>query len=227
MKTHNIKNGLLLGAAVLTIAISSCESEDYFYENDEAPQFEWADHANEFNSAVLTDSVKILHQQSYEFRCHDTHVQKPVLTLTDTTGNFEYEFSSNVLKIKAASIGTVKGKFTATDIYGKSSELFFQLTAFYNTKPVAKGNARLIKNLNDCEMEIDLSQSYDSDVKHGGDIKQYEYKISSPSKVVYSLVTPLSKISYILKEKGVTTIEFRVCDNDGEWSEWETIYINV
>lgn len=223
-KTRRIS---LLGALAFMVAASSCHREDYFYEIDDAPLFEWTANVSDLHPTVLTDSVKISHLQSYGFRCHDVHVKAPVLALADTTGVFDCEFADSVLKITVANIGTVNGTITATDIYGKSSELSFQLLAFYNTKPIAKGSAKLIKNLSDTEAEIDLSQSYDTDANKGGGIEQYEYKITSPSDIVYDVVTPLSKINYIFKEKGLATIEFRVCDNDGEWSEWETVYVKV
>lgn len=229
MKANKLKirNISFIGAMALTLVVSSCHREDYFYETDEAPLFIWNDHTEKNAPAYLSDTIKILHQQIYEYRCSDVHVQKPVLAVADTVGNFLYEFGDGVLKIEVQNEGTVQGTFTATDIYGKSSELFFTIEAFFNTKPVAKGDVQLVKNLDDCEIEIDLSQSYDTDLEQGGGIEQYEYKITSPSDIVYNVVTPLSKISYIFKEKGVATIEFRVCDNDGEWSEWEKIYINV
>ena len=217
----------LLGALAFMVAASSCHREDYFYETDDAPLFMWTSHTSDIAQAYLSDTIKIGHLQSYGFRCHDVHVKAPVLALADTTGVFDCEFADSVLQITVANVGTVKGIITATDIYGKSSELSFQLLAFYNTKPVAKGSAKLIKNLSDTEAEIDLSQSYDTDANKGGGIEQYEYKITSPSDIVYDVVTPLSKINYIFQEKGLATIEFRVCDNDGEWSEWETIYVRV
>jgi|GEM_PF-4424513 len=227
MKTHNtVKNSLLLGA-ILTIIFSSCHREDYFYEIDDAPLFEWTDHFSQLAPEILLDTVKTNHEFYYEFRCSDVHVKAPVLAMAHTEGNFDYEFVDNILRISAMDIGYVQGTITATDIYGKSSELSFQLYAFFNTRPVAKGNAQLIQNLSESEVEIDLSQSYDTDANKGGGIEQYEYRITSPSEIVYSVVTPLSKINYIFKEKGLATIEFRVCDNDGEWSEWETIYVRI
>ena len=217
----------LIGVAMLAMVVSSCHREDYFYENDNPPQFIWSGHTIQNAPAYLADTIKIKHQQTYEFICSDVHVQEPVLAVSDTTGDFDYEFGDGMLKIEVQSVGTVQGTFIATDIYGKSSELFFTITAFFNVKPVAKGEVELVKNLDDCEIEIDLSQSFDGDEKQGGGIEKYEYKITSPSDIIYNVVTPLSKISYIFKEKGLATIEFRVCDNDGEWSEWETKYIKV
>lgn len=229
MNTNNnkIMRLSLIGAIMLAMVVSSCHREDYFYENDDAPQFIWRGHTSLNAPAYLADTIKIKHQQTYEFICSDVHVQEPVLAVSDTIGDFEYEFGNGMLKIEVQSVGTVQGTFTATDIYGKSSELFFTITAFFNVKPVAKGKVELVKNLNDCEIEIDLSQSFDGDAKQGGCIEKYEYKITSPSDIIYNVVTPLSKISYIFKENGIATIEFRVCDNDGEWSEWETAYIKV
>ena len=212
---------------MLTITVSSCHREDYFYEIDDAPLFVWNGHTNLIAPAYLSDTIKIQHQQVYEYICTDVHVKAPDLAVTKTVGEFDYEFGDGVLKIEAYSEGIVEGKFTATDIYGKSSELFFTIKAFYNVKPVAKGEVRAIKNLNECEIEIDLSQSYDGDSKQGGGIVQYQYKIISPTGNEYNLVSPLNKISYIFKEKGLATIEFRVCDNDEEWSDWVTAYIKV
>lgn len=229
MNTNNLKlkRITLIGAVIMTITASSCQREDYFYEIDDAPLFMWNSHTNQIAPAYLLDTIKIWHQQTYEFSCSDIHIQNPVLTISDTTGNFEYEISDGLLKLEVQNVGTVQGTFTATDIYGKSSQLFFKINTFFNKKPIAKGEAQLVKILNDYEIEIDLSQSFDSDSKQGGCIEQYEYKITSPSDNIYNVVTPLSKISYIFKEKGVATIEFRVCDNDGEWSEWETTYIKI
>lgn len=229
IKTDILKIGRLslIGLVALVIVASSCHREDYFYETDNAPLLEWCSHAIQIAPAYLSDTIKIRHQKIYEFHCSDDHVQKPDLMVSDTTGHFEYEIGDGILKIEVESEETVQGKITATDIYGKSSELFFTIKAFFNEKPVAKGEACAVKALNDYEIEIDLSQSYDGDTKQGGAIVKYEYKITSPSEVVYNVVTPLSKISYIFKEKGVAKIEYRVCDNDGEWSDWETIYIQV
>lgn len=232
MKANDLKirRISLWGAVVLSMVVSSCHREDYFYEIDDAPLFMWTSHTSDIAQAYLSDTVKIHHQQAYGFRCADVHIKEPVLAVADTIGDFEYMLSTggeSAFLITVHDEGTVQGSITATDIYGKSSEVFFTIKAFYNVKPVAKGTATVVGNLSDCEVEIDLSQSFDGDERQGGGIEQYEYKITSPSDIVYNVVTPLSKINYIFKEKGLATIEFRVCDNDGEWSEWETIYVKV
>ena len=126
------------------------------------------------------------------------------------------------------SCGSVKEgirrfKIIATDDFGKSNEINFNLVFVPNKIPVAKLKISHIGIIDPNEYIIDGSESFDGDVKLGGKPVQYEYNIDNLASKKKDNDAPFKRIF----KEGKHKIRLRVKDNDGKWSKQVVDSINV
>lgn len=221
-KTYIIAKSLIITACVILFA--SCNSKDYFYEQDKAPNLMWTTTGD---SVLLTGFVKVDQEASFNFNLSDPEQNGNGIFLIDKVGDFDFEFGDNEFFITTHNVDSCKGTIVATDIYGKETKIRFIITSFTNKKPVAKCKVSLVGNLDSREVLIDMSEAYDEDSNFGGHIVQYEYTITNSNGEVYKVVNELKKMGYIFDCDGLQKIEFRVCDDNGEWSEAGTTFIEI
>lgn len=216
------RNIILL--SVIGAMFVSCGLDDYYYEEDEAPAFGWFGNA-EGDSILLKGNVKLGQELVYNYRLKDNEAKEPIVFLTEQEGDYDYRFEGKQFIINIKSEGVCRGTLVASDMYDKRSKIMFDLTVFKNQLPVAKCTVTKAGNLNEREVIIDMSGSYDTDSEYGGYIEKYEYVITNSNGNVFTACNGLKKIGYIFESDGLQKIDCRVCDNNGEWSEVVTSYV--
>src|SRR5690606_17792682 len=118
---------------------------------------------------------------------------------------------------------TAKGLSTITfelfDKFDAVSKAKLNLYVFDNLKPVAQLS---YAKLNEYEVEIDVSSSYDRDQKYGGKIKSYHFNINGTS-----FTTPQPKVRHVFPQKGTYIVTLFVTDNSNDISETTEIRIDI
>lgn len=202
----------------------SCGLDDYYYEKDIAPVFGWFGNENG-DSLLLTDNVKIGQQLVYMYHLKDNEIESPTVYLEDKEGDYDFEITESQFFININKEGVCRGTLVASDMYNKCSRIKFDLTSFANMSPIAKCSVAKLNNLSEREVLIDLSDSYDQDAQYGGFIESYDYTITNSGGNVFHVTNGLSKMGYIFEDAGLQKIDFKVCDNNGSWSETGTVYV--
>lgn len=128
-----------------------------------------------------------------------------------------------VLEYEATEPGTTSFVVEVSDPNQQKGSAEVSLFIFENMPPVAMLQLAQTDEVAPHQVQIDATQSYDTDHRWNGVIEQWEFTIDD----FYTTTLEQPTIEYIFPEAGEYTIHLRVKDNDGAWSERVTKTITV
>ncbi len=218
---------LLITVGVLII-LSSCDKRENLFEKyNEKPVLQVEKQRELVEN--LTDSIKIGFDMSYKMIIQD---EGAVLISVDEieggeiilkNGNDTLHFGKGIIPckgnmlFKANSSGLVVGRLLMTDMFGAKKVFNFELKAFDNVRPQCKLSVLKIPEYSQYETIISLENSFDPDLRFGGGIIEYEYRVGN----YYTLkTTEFKKINHIFPGPGTYMIKCRVKDSNNAWSDY-------
>jgi hypothetical protein len=205
---------------ILLIFILGCNTQDdYFNSINDQPVIEILNGSEYYQE--IKDSLK-LGYSDYELKYevtdqHETFVEYDYYI---GSGSVEINSLSKRVKIIPDTIGTHQVDIIVFDIFEKRNIANIILEVFDNLPPKAVYDVDV---LNDYKIVIDASESYDLDKNFGGKIEKYRYQIGEN----YDVIHGLSLMNYQFTGAGNYVIKVSVQDNDGVWSEEESITIKI
>ena len=213
----------IIFASVLSLGffLSSCDTrKDYFKDVNKAPEVLLRKLSSTNQLVHLTDSMKLSQGfYSFSFLVIDEQQGLPVSpSMLAGAGNFSIDNIYKTIKFTPTKAQEAKFLISASDIYTTTVDTV-DLVVFTNLLPVANYTVTNTKVNSPYECNINAIASYDKDAAYGGKIVQYEYHVGA----VYTVVTSLSNINYVFPSSGNYNIKVRVQDNDGAWSDFNSI----
>ena len=240
--------------SVLWIALAGCDNrEDFARELNNAPVMKISSKSNAwvsdtaYYSGTIYDTLKLGINDRYRFdvRISDDGITQnlklnvPSFQFMDNTyyiiDNQKVDNSSlSDVVIEGVDKNTEIEYFTdllsnhsllikVDDIYGGTDAVTIQLFVFDNWNPVADISYQVVSQVSPYEVKLDASGSYDLDERFGGMIVEYEYNIDD----VYMVNTDVNFINFIFSGTGIYQVKLRVKDNDGVWTNEETIIVSL
>jgi len=200
------------------IAFCQCnDKENYYATINNAPIINIYSGDEEIEGEFIRDSIKIGgNKKTYRVEYSD----EEELTLSIYENGILYENYDDVYyRLHTEERGEKRIEFYLRDSYKRVTKRTIILTSFENLTPVARLK---ITVLNDGEVEVDITDSYDRDAKFGGRLTKYEYIMNG--EVINS---NLNKIRYKFFVTGTKRIQARVMDNNNAWSSYVEEYITL
>lgn len=197
----------------------SCDNrEDFFYKKNEKPSVQFIKDGDKVNT--LNDSVKKGYSKNYfNYYVDDKNQDRLFINYIKGSGQVDILEQTDKIKIMPDVTGYNEIELYCEDIYGKKDKAKLNIMVFDNLDPVVKFN---VNEIDPRKIKIDCSQSYDKDKKFGGKIVQYHYRFSEED-----VKTSVDNVIRKLSSGGSYTIECRVQDNDGKWSQWKQESISI
>lgn len=227
---------LLYITIALGLFFSACKGdrEDELLNANNTPSMRISKDGGSTYETLIEDSVKISlksERQRLRVRIQANDIDDNIQTLTyeftvgsgqvyqDGNAVESIDFNKEIIVIEIApeELGEVRLQLNLTDEFGGTAQASIYMTTFLNLPPVPVLPQNSLTKLavnDELEYEMDASQSFDRDDQLGGGIDLYEYTFEGTT-----IKEERSKIPYIFKEKGNTSISLRVRDTDGIWSE--------
>ncbi len=136
-------------------------------------------------------------------------------------GNYEVDTNEEFnVAFRNSKPGTYEYLVTASDDFGKHSEMRFQVVFKSNKGPIASLSV-ILSNGTTKNYRLDAKNSHDLDSAIGGMIVEYEFIIDN---IIIKTSEPI--INHIFSI-GKHDIKLRVKDSDDVWSDYVTYTLNV
>jgi hypothetical protein len=131
--------------------------------------------------------------------------------------------SSGTLEFRALEPGVHSFFLSLEDENTDAVTVLIEITAIENLEPTAVIVAEQVDEVANYHVRIDAGNSFDRDQAWGGAIQAYEFNLVD----IYKVETERSELDYIYPGPGTYSLELRVKDNDGRWSDIDKIVIEV
>jgi len=221
------KHDLILSASLLLL--QSCDSrlEDIGSLNT-PPEISIL--TDDGNVSELTDSIRLLSPgigNFYNLRIAmddpDNNLHRCRVLLDSMRIGIYYD--GHLLRIPSLRTDQVALPLSLLPKRAGRSEVVFELTDKFGGESTAKLNLYAFENLaphamlkyskiGEHEVELDASESYDTDHRYGGRIRSYHFAIDG-----IPFETPRPKVRHIFSQKGNHSATLKVKDNNGAFSQ--------
>lgn len=221
---------ILIYLLFITVVWISCDKrKDFGIDLNVTPEVVIAPADSQFYtySNFRKDSIKTtkVNSASYFFKISDEDSKiEPIIEFPSTIISYSIDYSINKITFFGFQLGNYNVILTATDKYGvkaKSAKINFE--SFVNKNPIASLNYFLLGNLDPHEYTLNGQYSNDPDVRFGGGIIEYTFKVGT----AYTVQTPNPSINYIFPNSGNYAISLQVRDNDNATSTFINLIANI
>ncbi|MBN8702745.1 MAG: PKD domain-containing protein [Bacteroidetes bacterium] len=212
----------LLFLFTLLVFISCDKRKDFGETLNKTPEVQVAPADSFFYtfSATRRDSIKTtkVNSASYFFKISDEDEKiEPIVEFPTTAISYSIDYSQSKITFFGFQLGNYDAVITAVDKYGvEASPARINFESFVNKNPIASLNYFILGILDPREYILNGQFSFDPDVRFGGGIVEYTFKVGSS----YTVVTPNPSIKYIFPSAGTYPISLQVKDNDNSTSVW-------
>lgn len=228
----------IIYVAILITVFVSCEKRTDFYGDENiAPSISISSVNNSWSQSddyfyIINDSLKKGNDYALAFRHFDNLGKQKIKVSQPSQGKFylwgdEIDYDTFFIHnknydmfsyVNNDSLITEHITLSVIDPYDREGSCILNLTVFDNLLPYANFQINSLDNLNPLEYEIDASSSFDSDLKYGGGLINYEYVVDNDTTY-----DPYNKMNYIFPEVRNYVVSVRAMDNDSVWSDFVTI----
>ncbi len=211
-------------AVMVTVLLSSCSNVgDYFMENKKSPKVKLMVYGVQVsNEDNYRDTIKVNHDIEVEYEVVDEERPRDKINVYlsgETIENFYYSELYGKFIIGTDTEGLKRFEVVAKNDYGKVQVCGIDLVAIKNLPPVVKF---YVRQVNELEIEVDATESFDRDQRFGGYIKLYKYDLNGYIFESYSNI-----VRYRFTQGGIKVIKVEVVDSDGVSSGELSTVINM
>jgi hypothetical protein len=215
-----MRNILLLFSII--ILISSCDNwKDPYYGLDDTPVLTVQKLTDTISRTTLIDSMKM--GKPYVFKYNIVSFENLPLNILKTPLSDSVIINPSVVNVTSPLPGISTMQLKVQDPFGKSASAKVEITFFTNLPPVCLFTVKQTGAVNPFEIDINASTSYDQDARWGGQVVNYRYIVGSK----YDKQSALNDIQYVCEGPGEVKITVMCQDNDGAWSQPNTIFFSV
>jgi len=216
----------------LIILLNACKKDNAEPGDDNAPELllNGADIYEDTIKMTINPEIDIPFTISDDLNTHQLSMSKLdgaiVYYNGEVLNNTTVELSgvtTGSIRFRALDEGVHSFFLNLEDEKGLTITVLVEITALGNLEPEAVVRAEQLNEVADYHVRFDASESFDRDGPWGGAIMSYEFDLIG----FYKVETERSELDYIYPEPGTYTLDLRVKDNDGVWSETERTVIEV